>query len=381
MMKKSSKWIACCFVLLHIGATSACTLCGGPDAQVTLRRQAQKCDVVILGQIGTARESPEAIGGGTTEFQVLRVIKGVQGLPRRGNISLPRFLADERKEQRLWLLFGDVRDGQFDYSSARRVRDIAVGEYLTAVFTSLPEARLEQLTFFANRLDHSVAEISSDAFAELSLATDREIGDLGKSLDATKIRPLVTSTKTLPERLGLLAFLLAASGKKDDAVLLKSLLDRFDDRSRPAYGGLLAGYIVLAPEAGWQFAKSLIGDSTRPFLQRYAVFGAIRFLQGWRGDSDRNQAQRVYEVGIRSSDLADMAVEDLRRWQWWGLTPQILALATAKSHEGPIWRRAVLRYALSCPDSAAAKFVASERQRDPEFVKEMSESLQDEAKQ
>jgi hypothetical protein len=72
-----------------------------------------------------------------------------------------------------------------------------------------------------------------------------------------------------------------------------------------------------------------------------------------------------------------MAVEDLRRWQVWDLTSDVLTLYGKKGFDAPIVRQAILRYALSCPstDTAASAFVAERRKEDPNLVKDAEDAL------
>ena len=52
-----------------------------------------------------------------------------------------------------------------------------------------------------------------------------------------------------------------------------------------------------------------------------------------------------------------------------------MSLAGKKSHDIPIVRRYILRYALSCPKAEAAEFVSGMRKKDPEMVKDIEEFL------
>ena len=57
----------------------------------------------------------------------------------------------------------------------------------------------------------------------------------------------------------------------------------------------------------------------------------------------------------------------------------MLGLWDLKTHEAPIIRRAILRFALQCPAEKcpkAAEFVAAQRKRDAEWVKDVEELLQ-----
>jgi hypothetical protein len=78
---------------------------------------------------------------------------------------------------------------------------------------------------------------------------------------------------------------------------------------------------------------------------------------------------------LDQSDIADLAIEDLRLHKCWDDCDQVLGLAAKKSHDIPIVRRYILRYALNCPKPEAAAFVANMRKKDPEMVKDIEEFL------
>ena len=70
-----------------------------------------------------------------------------------------------------------------------------------------------------------------------------------------------------------------------------------------------------------------------------------------------------------------MAADDLRRWGWWDLTPEVLKHFDSPTHAAPIVRRGIVRYALQCPTEEAKRFVAAVRQKDPKLVEKVEESL------
>jgi hypothetical protein len=79
---------------------------------------------------------------------------------------------------------------------------------------------------------------------------------------------------------------------------------------------------------------------------------------------------------LPQGDIADIAVEDLRRWKLWDLTDDVLALYGRKSHDAPLMRRAIIRYAICCPNARAAEFITQRRRDDAEAVKDVEESVQ-----
>ena len=76
--------------------------------------------------------------------------------------------------------------------------------------------------------------------------------------------------------------------------------------------------------------------------------------------------------------MYEQAIQDLRRWQLWDLTDDVLAQHGKKSHDAPLMRRAIIRYAMCCPKPRAADFVAQRRRDDPEAVRDVEEGLQQE---
>jgi hypothetical protein len=73
--------------------------------------------------------------------------------------------------------------------------------------------------------------------------------------------------------------------------------------------------------------------------------------------------------------MADFAIEDLRKWQRWELSDKVLDLFDQETHNVPVIRRAILRYALRCPNSRATAFVREQRRLDPDYVNDAEELL------
>jgi hypothetical protein len=156
------------------------------------------------------------------------------------------------------------------------------------------------------------------------------------------------------------------------------LLRQPDERIQASFGGVLAGYIMLRPDDGWKFAYSILGDTARKYQERAVVVSTLRFFHSTRPDS-RREVLNGMSLVLPQGDMADMAIEDLRRWQWWDLTAEVLAQFSKKSHASPLVLRSIVRYALVCPQQQAKQFVARLRQTDPAIVKDVEESLQFEA--
>jgi len=217
--------------------------------------------------------------------------------------------------------------------------------------------------------------VAADAFLEFAKASDQEVGAVGPRLDPAKLRKLLSDPRTPPERLGLFAFLLGACGTKTDADTLAGLIDKTDERTASALSGLLGGLIEMRPEDGWKRTLALLEDPKRAYQDKLAALATIRFFQAYRPTDYRKSILTGMAAVVARGDMADMAVEDLRRWHWWDLTKHVLAQFNKSTHTAPLVKNAILRYALTCPDADAAAFVKAVEAADPTAVREVRESL------
>ena len=204
-----------------------------------------------------------------------------------------------------------------------------------------------------------------------------------RSLPADTIAGWLQDPKTPSFRYGLYASLLGHCGTKDHAKMLLSMIDDPEKRKGSGLHGLMAAYVMLEPEKGWAMLKDLVQHKDKPFLVRYAGLQTMRFLWENRPDlaSPKDEAAGKAEIckGIAGvlnvTDMADFAIEDLRKWQRWEYADQVLGLYGQKSYNTPIIRKSILRYALQCPTGKAPEFVKTQRARDAEWVDETKELL------
>ncbi len=140
---------------------------------------------------------------------------------------------------------------------------------------------------------------------------------------------------------------------------------------------------MLEPEKGWTFLKDLVQDKRQPFLVRYSGLQTIRFLYESRPDvvaKDETAAKKEIINGILGvlnvTDMADFAIEDLRKWKRWECCDRVIGLFTQKNYTAPVIRKSILRYALQCPLDTAKRFVSEQQARDAEWVNDTRELLE-----
>jgi hypothetical protein len=380
MFMSRFSWIPLLALFAGGSPAPACSLCSGnPQSAVTLREAAAQAKLILYGTMANPRLSPAGVGlpgSGTTEFHIEKVLKTDPFLRDQKVIEVPRYVPVDPSTPSRFLLFCDVYKQTLDPYRGVPVKSPAVLEYVQGAMALDGKEMSQRLLYFFGYLDQADEELANDAYIELAKANDREIGEVAARLAPDRLRRLLLDPKTRPERLSLYAFLLGASGGEKDADLLRSLILKPGERTAAALDGLLSGYIQLRPRPGWDLTVALLGDGRRPFPDRFAALRTLRFYHGWKPAQTRAQVLRGLAAMLPQGDIADMAIEDLRRWQLWDLTPAVLEQFGKKTHAAPILRRAIVRYALSCPRPEAVRFVAGLKQQDPGLVADVQESLE-----
>jgi hypothetical protein len=363
-------------LVLAASPVSACSLCASLMDQKTFREDAALSKILLFGTLANPKLATG--GGGTTEFNITATLKSDPALGDKKMLELPRYLpVSDPKDPPRFLLFCDVYKGKLDFFRGTSVKSAGAVDYVKGALALDPKDRPRVLRYYFDFLENPDKEIANDAFLEFAKASDVELGQVAAKLSPEKLRGWLKDPQTPDSRLGLYAFLLGACGGDAEAAFLRKLLDEPTDRTKAAFDGILGGYINLRPREGWDLAMTLLKDEKKPFTIRFAVVRTLRFYHNWKPDDSKEYVQRGLRVILSQGDLADMAIEDLRRWQVWDLTSEVLGLYGKKGFDAPIVRQAILRYALSCPktDTAAATFVAERRKQDPELVKDAEDAL------
>ena len=143
---------------------------------------------------------------------------------------------------------------------------------------------------------------------------------------------------------------------------------------------------MLDPKAGWEYLINLIkGESEFPV--KYAALRAARVFWEFRPDViPHKQILEGLKLLVDQPDIADMPIEDLRKWKVWEMTPTILGYAKKESHNTiPINNRAILKFAIAASwadpkNKDAAEFVAAAKKKDPRKFEFLEELLKEEVK-
>jgi hypothetical protein len=365
--------------------TCACPFCNAEGQ--TLTKEINLASLVISGTIH--KSSGLELGAeGSTEFVVESVIKRHdildKELKKRDDLggkqilTLARYLGNNEKDQKYkYVVFCDVFKGKIDPYRLMRVKaDNDPSQYLSGALAVKDKPQPERLKFFFKYLDDPEPEISTDAYKEFAYADYKDYEGMAKDLPADKLAAWLQDEKTPTFRFGLYASLLGHAGKTEHAKVLRKLLDDPNRRLNAGVDGILAGYVLLQPKEGWECLCNILRDGKKDFTTRYAALRAARFFHDFRSDVvAKKDVTAAVALLLDEPDVADLAIEDLRKWQVWSLAGRILALKDKDSHDIPIIKRSILRYALECPTEEAKAFVVERRKQDPDAVQSSEELL------
>jgi hypothetical protein len=316
-------------------------------------------------------------GGGRTDFIIEKVLKSNPILDGKTGIALPRYVPKSKSK---WLIFCDVYKGKIDPYRGEELRQGGdIIKYLKGAITFQGKPVSQRLKYCFGYLDNPEQVISEDAYRKFAAADYNAYRHIARDFPPDKIAGWLKDAHTPADRYGLYASFLGHCGKEKHAKLLRRWLDTPERRTGSGVDAMLVAYTLLKPKEGWAYLRNRVLSLPKLGFQfRYAGLRALRFFWAYRPDviQKKDLINGVCLV-LSQSDVADFAIEDLRKWKAWQAADQVLALAHKKTYDSPVIRRALLRFALSCPprNKKAAHFVKAERAADKEYVADVEELL------
>jgi hypothetical protein len=387
--------------VVAVPTADACPFCSAQGQ--TLSGEVTQADFIVLGTLKDPVRDPDDFTRGTTRLIIETVVKPHDFLAGKKEIVIPRYVPEDPGSPK-YLVFCSLYTRPIDFAAAAVTSSLVLAnpdhavvdayrgevvppdshlaEYLKGAIEVREKDPVTRLRYFFEYLDSPDLVISADALNEFGNTEYKEVRELAKNLPADKVMRWLKDPNTPPSRYGLYGLFIGHCGKKEDARTIRELLDNPDRMFSSGLDGVLAGYVMLDPQAGWEYLMNLLKDPQQEFPVRYAGLKVLRFFYEFRPDViPQAQVIEGMKVLVAQSDLADLPMEDLRKWGRWDQTDYVLSFADKESHAKiPIVKRAILRFALAAPaDQAKAKeYVAKMRQQDPERVKFVEQTLLDE---
>lgn len=381
MLHTFRRRLACLVAVLALACfpslVPACPFCSMQGS--TLTSDVNQASMVLYGTLANAKLDANGDSGqGTTDLIIESVVKKHEMLGDKKTVVLPRYIPTNGNDKSRFLIFCDIYKGKIDpYRGIPVTGDSDIVKYLQGALAVKDKPVGERLKFFFNFLDNRDTEISNDAYKEFGNADYKDYRDMAHDLPPDKIASWLNDANTPAFRYGLYASMLGHCGKEKHADVLLKMIQDPQKQAGSGVDGILAGYTMLRPKDGWAHVRGILKDSSKEFMLRYAALRSVRFFWDYRPDlMDKKELVAAVNDLLEQGDIADLAIEDLRKWGRWECAERVLGLYGKKSHDVPIVRRSILRFALSCPQNArATAFVDELRKKDPEMIKDAEELL------
>jgi hypothetical protein len=381
---------ATALLLTAPNSVSACPFC--TVSGTTLVSEVAQADFILYGSLSNPQRDPDdptGFGKGTTDLTIEKVIKSNDIVKDKKKITIPKYLPPEPggKEYK-YLIYFNIVNGQIDpYRGEAFPADSKLPDYLTGAIDVRAKDSATRLRYFFDYLESPDITISSDAYGEFAMADYKEIREVASKLPAELILKWLKDPNTRGSRFGLYGLILGHSGKAADAKAIRDLLDDKDRSYTSGLDGVVTGYIMLNPKDGWEYLNGLIKDSSKDFPIKYAALKTVRFFWEYRPDViPTSQVLEAMKLLVDNPDIADMPIEDLRKWKVWEFTPLVLSYSNRESHNStPIINRAILKFAIAAAsldpkNTSATEFVKAARAKDPKRVEFLEELLKEELK-
>lgn len=374
---------AALLVTATASAGIACPFCSVQGQ--TLTGEVAQADFIVYGTLANAKPAGDGFGGGTTDLVIDTVIKPHDFLKDKKVVTLPRYVPPAANGDNKYLIFFYYNDGKIDpYRGEATNAASKLPEYIKGAMEVKGKDDLTRLRYFFDYLESPDLGISGDAYTEFGYADYKHVRQIAEKAPADTLLKWLKDPSTRASRFGLYGLMIGHCGKPELAAELRKLLEDPDRAFSSGLDGMLAGYTLLDPKAGWNYLLGFVNDPKKDFAARYAALKTVRFFREFRPDViSPKQSLEAIKLLLAQADIADLPIEDLRKWGVWELTDDVLALAALESHNTiPIVNRAILKFAIcASPKSAkAAAFVEEARKKDAKKVEFLEELIRDELK-
>ena len=357
-------------------AVLACPFCASMGK--TLAENVAEAGLVAFGTLSEAKLFPDAAVGepdGSTRLVIKRVIKSHPAIAGKREIRLPRYIPAAESEAVDYVLFAELVEGRIDPYRGLPVDSVEFVEYLAGAVAMAQAETVKRLGYFFSYLDHEDPNISGDAYKEFSAAPYKDVLKAAKTYDSKRLIAWLRDKDTPSYRIGLYGCMLGTCGGPQDAQVLRQFIE--DPSMRPLTGvdGLMGGYCVLEPQRGPEYVLGALVDPDNDFNFRYAALRTVRFLLDEMPQLDRARLFSKMSEAVEIPDIADLIIDELRKNRQWTPLARILALYGQEKFDLQVVRRAIIRFAIKCPDAKAKAFIEDLRRADPQLLADVEEIL------
>jgi hypothetical protein len=352
---------------------------GYPNRPPTFRDDIKRASLILHAAAvrRSATDAKEAVeifpGSGDVVFRAIEILKA-DAATREAAVALMRGRGDCPADSTKWILFCDLHKGEI--VRYRTIPAAGTLDYFRGVLALPAGDGPKQLAHYLRHLEHASPAVAEDAYLELSRASSRHLRAAARGFPADRVARWLREPKVPLYRHVTYALLLAHCGDASHGKQVREMLDAARKQRSPNLDQFLIAYVLVQPGEGWEYLDGILSDPRQDLPTRQAALQAVRFFWYERDDLlPRADLVNALLPLLYQGDMVDYTIDTLRRWKRWEVTGRVLTLARKRSYDVPVIRRAVLLFALSSPLPEAVAFVAEQRRRDPDMVRNAEELL------
>ncbi|MGF1579211.1 MAG: hypothetical protein ACFCD0_07590 [Gemmataceae bacterium] len=372
---------------------NACPFCKDQRGP-TLLEELKRASMVLVGSFTNPQPNGSGLDNGTTDFVIEQVLKahpilkdgkGIRTIKVKGKtkkvLIIPRLINNNET----YILFCDVYKGDIDpYKGEVLQEGGRVDQYLADLSTLKDKSVSRRLQECFKYLNDPEYLVSLDAYREFAKADYKDYQKIAEKLPAKTIAGWLKDKKTPAYRYGLYGSLIGHCGEQKHIKLLRKMIDDRKVRRSSGIDGLLAGYLMLQhkhkkTKEALGYLNSVMSNKEERFMFRYATLRTIRFFWTTRPDvfEKKSLAQSLAAL-LEHDDMADFAIDDLRKWKQWQYSDEILGLWKRSSHNIPVVKKAILRFAIRGEkyNKACKSFITEQRQTNLKQVQQVEKLLE-----
>ncbi len=339
----------------------ACPFCSAVSQ--TLRQEMSAMDAVVVASAlhsGATRN----LETGEVEMKIEKILKG-DTLVKVGQTVKAIYYGDVDPGRRFMLSGVDPPQMQW---SCLPLSERA--EAYVIRITEMPDDPLARLRFYYDYLQDEETMLSRDAYDEFAITPYEVVRKLEPDMKHGQIVDWISDPEMSTDRKRLYLTLLGVCGSEKDLPMLEQMLRGTEKSTRGGLDALIACYLTLAGEQGLALVDELfLNNRQAPYADTYAAIMAVRF-HGTEGDVIPRSAlvESLHHV-LERSDLADLVIPDLARWNDWTQVERLKELFIKADADNNWVRVPVVNYLRACPNADAKEALKKLEEVDPESVR------------
>jgi hypothetical protein len=353
--------IAVSFFVGQSQRATSCPFCNAVSQ--TLRQEMAAVDAVVIAT-ATDSDATRNKESGEVMMKIEKVLKGGE-------------LVSEGQEVRA-VYYGEVSAGRRFMLSGVDPPNLQWSclpltersEAYIAKLTQLPDNDLERLRFFLSYLLDEESMLARDAYDEFAIAPYAVIQQLAPDMDHDQLIKWISDPEMTTDHQRLFLTMLGVCGNEQDLPFLEKQLRSTQKSSRGGLDALIACYLTLAGEQGLPLINELfLANKQAPYADTYAAIMAIRFHGTEGGVIARSALVESLHHVLDRSDLADLVIPDLARWNDWSQIDRLTQLFIDAQADNNWVRVPVVNYLRACPLPEAKAAIEKLEKVDPESVR------------